>query len=176
MSHRRSVSHLFQRYFLFSMNTVVLLMGLAISTVQAAEAKVKAPDWALQTETGETIRLADFHGQPLILHFWATWCPYCKKVQPGLDALYQQYQEQGLAAVAISFREDDDATPGAVLKQRGISFKTAVQGEQVAALYGVRGTPTTLLIDSQGYLVYVTNTSDPNDVALITATKQLMKK
>ncbi|GAA5216060.1 peroxiredoxin family protein [Corallincola platygyrae] len=154
---------------------LLLVTSMAAFADQAEKTALPvAPDWQLTTQQGKPVALSDYRGKPLILHFWATWCPYCKRVQPGLDALYQQYQSQGLQAVAISFREDDDATPGEVLANRGITFPTAVNGEQVAANYGVRGTPTTFLIDTAGRVVYATNTSDPNDEALRNAVKTLV--
>lgn len=132
------------------------------STTTAKEAPL-APQWTLQTQQGESLSLADYKGKPLVLHFWATWCPYCKKLQPGLDAMLQKYQSQGLNVVAISFREDDDATPGDVLKARGATYQTAVNGDMVAKQYSVRGTPTTFVIDADGRVQFVSNTSDPED-------------
>jgi len=44
-----------------------------------------APAWQLKTQIGKTISLSDYKGKPIILHFWATWCPYCKKLQPKLE-------------------------------------------------------------------------------------------
>ena len=76
--------------------------------------------------------LADYRGRPLVLHFWATWCPYCKKLQPGLDRLRQRHVEQDLMVLGISFREDEGAEPQAVLQQRGLGFSTLVAGGKVA--------------------------------------------
>lgn len=125
-----------------------------------------APAFALPDANGKQVSLSDYQGQPLILHFWATWCPYCKKLQPGLEAVSQQYAEQGLVLLAVSYNEDEGAEPQAVLRRRGLHFKTLVNGDAVAGLYGVPGTPTTFFINRDGDIVGVTNTSNPEDPVL----------
>ncbi|WP_114325376.1 TlpA family protein disulfide reductase [Candidatus Colwellia aromaticivorans] len=113
-----------------------------------------APAWQLTTQTGKPISLSDYHGKPVILHFWATWCPYCKKLQPKLVELEKKYKSSGIKIVSISFNEDDGATPQDEIIKRGYDFITAVNGELVANQYGVRGTPSTFFINSQGKEIY----------------------
>jgi thiol-disulfide isomerase/thioredoxin len=138
---------------------------------------LEAPHWQLYNEAGQLIESTDFAGKPLIIHFWATWCPYCKKLQPGLDKLYKKYQADGLQLIAISFREDEGATPQAVLEERGMSFSTVVNGGQVAKdLFAVTGTPTTIFIDRLGRIVTTTRVSDPDDPRLEKIIKGLLKK
>lgn len=133
-----------------------------------------APGWTLQDADGNNVSLADFYGKPLILHFWATWCPYCKKVQPGLDHLYMEYRDQGLQLIAISFREDEAAEPQKSLDSRNQHFKTLLNGGEVAKNYGVKGTPTTFFIDAEGEIVLSTRTSNPDDPQLEIAVKDLL--
>lgn len=131
--------------------------------------------WELSTQSGETVSWQQLHGKPLILHFWATWCPYCKKLQPGLDRLYKKYQSQGLQLVAISFREDPGALPQDVLDARGHSFQTLVNGDSVARdVYDVSGTPTTIFIKANGEILGVTRSSDPDDPRLEQAIQLMM--
>ncbi len=144
--------------------SLLLIIGLTWS-VNATE-KQKAPEWQLAKANGEHVALSDFRGQPLVLHFWATWCPYCKKLQPGIEALYQTHKADGLQVMAVSFREDPGAKPAALLKKRGISFETAVNGEQVAAQYSVKGTPATFVISHKGNIVFYTSDSDPDNPKL----------
>ncbi len=135
----------------------------------------QAPDWALEDADGNIISLSDYNGKPLILHFWATWCPYCTKLQPGLERLYQEFKADGLEVLGISFLENDGATPQKALVKRGHTFKTVLHGEQVAGEYGVRGTPTTFFINKQGTIVWTTNNSDPEDLALREAVSYMLK-
>ena len=127
------------------------------------EAFQPAPSWTLKDAEGNNVSLADYRGKPLILHFWATWCPYCKKVQPGLSALHAKYQSQGLELVGISVREDAGAQPQQVLQERGHTFKTLLFGETAAEAYGVPGTPTTFFINQKGQLIGGSNSSNPDD-------------
>jgi cytochrome c biogenesis protein CcmG/thiol:disulfide interchange protein DsbE len=126
-------------------------------------ATIKAPDWTLKDAQGHDASLSNYQGKPLILHFWATWCPYCKKVQPGLEHLLNKYHTDGLELLGISFREDEGTLPQKVLDDRGFTFKTLVDGDVVATQYRVRGTPTTFFIDREGLVVWVSSGSDPND-------------
>lgn len=134
-----------------------------------------APDWQLTTQNGDVISLSQYKGKPLILHFWATWCPYCKKVQPKLVQLQKQYQNAGVELVGISFNEDEGAKPQDFLNKSGHTFITAIKGEKVAALYGVRGTPTTLFINKKGQVIYASNSSDVNNPNLELAVQQISK-
>jgi len=134
----------------------------------------KAPDFSLQTEQGQTISLSDYQGKPLILHFWATWCPYCRKLQPGLDKLYLKYKDQGLEMLAISLWEDAGARPQAVLIKRGLHFTTVLNGEEAGKQYQVKGTPTTVFIKKNGEVLGVTGISDPNAPVLEQAVQAII--
>ena len=134
-----------------------------------------APTWQLKTQSGDEISSFQYQNKPIILHFWATWCPYCKKLQPKLVELQQKYAEQGIEIVAISFNEDQGATPQDSITERGYTFKTAVDGEFVATNYGVVGTPTTFFINRHGKVVFKTTGSDINDPRLEQAVMEIVK-
>lgn len=139
--------------------------------------RLEAPQWQLYNEVGDLVKSSDYAGKPLIIHFWATWCPYCKKLQPGLDKLYKKYQADGLQLIAISFREDEGVTPQAVLEERGMSFSTVVNGDRVAQnLFGVKGTPTTIFIDKNGRIITSSRVSDPDDPRLEKIIKVMLSK
>ncbi|WP_091982519.1 peroxiredoxin family protein [Pseudoalteromonas denitrificans] len=135
----------------------------------------KAPDFTLKTQAGETISLSDYKGKPLILHFWATWCPYCKKLQPGLNRLYTKYKKQGLEMLAISLWEDEGATPQAVLNSRGYKLTTVINGDKLSKKYKVAGTPTTFFISKTGQIVFSTSNSNPDAPELEQAIKMILK-
>ncbi len=143
-------------------NVLALVVALLGSTAHAET----APSFTLLDAQGVQVSLSDFRGKPLVLHFWATWCPYCKKLQPGLERLARAHASSGLVVLGISFREDEGAQPQAVLRERGLTFATLLAGEQVAQAYGVRGTPTTFFIDRKGAIVAMTQTSGPDDPVL----------
>jgi cytochrome c biogenesis protein CcmG/thiol:disulfide interchange protein DsbE len=140
------------------------------------DAKEMAKPWQLKTQSGEVISLEQYKNTPIILHFWATWCPYCKKLQPTLVELQKKYQSQGVELISISFNEDDGALPQDEINHRGYSFITAVMGEEVAERYGVRGTPTTFFINRKNEIIFKTSSSDITDPRLDLALKEIIKK
>jgi thiol-disulfide isomerase/thioredoxin len=61
-----------------------------------------APDFALESLDGKTVRLSDFHGKAVLLNFWATWCGPCKIEMPWFEQLQRQYGSQGLQVIGIA--------------------------------------------------------------------------
>ncbi|HCH70454.1 MAG TPA: TlpA family protein disulfide reductase [Colwellia sp.] len=120
------------------------------------------------------ISLSDYQGKPVILHFWATWCPYFKKLQPKLVELEKKYQRSGIKIVAISF--NDGATPQDEINKRGYNFITTIKGELVADQYGVRGTPTSFFINRQGEAIYKSTSSDVKNPKLALAMQEIIKR
>ena len=134
-----------------------------------------APKFALADPLGKVHQWSEYKGKPTIIHFWATWCPYCKKLQPGLEKLRVDYSNSDLQILGISFNEDEGADPAHALEERGIHFPTLVKGESAAKAYGVPGTPTTVFINRRGEIVWVTNISDPNNPKLTLATELILQ-
>lgn len=147
---------------------LILLFSCFINSSFASELENPIPlvPLTLEMADGSQLKTAELLGTPYILHFWATWCPYCKKLQPGLEKIHQKYKRHGLRVIGVSFREDDDATPQQSLINRGHHFKTAIKADLIAQQLGIKGTPTTLFINKQGQVVWLTNTSDPDDKKL----------
>ena len=158
--------------------TLLALLFFALNANAGAEEKTvapQAPAWQLKTQSGDIISSTQFDGQGIILHFWATWCPYCKVLQPKLVELEKKYQQQGVKVVAISIHEDDDALPQDELTARGYSFPAAVNGDEVATLYGVKGTPTTFFINKKNQVIFKYTSSDTSDPRLELAVKEIVK-
>ena len=125
---------------------------------------IDAPDWTLPTEDGKKMSFADFKGKPIMLHFWGTWCPYCKKLHPGLEKIRVEYEDKGLVVLGISVNEPIGALPQTELKKRGINFLTLVEGDDVAIEdFEVAGTPTTVFISADGKILGSTMESNPDD-------------
>ena len=97
----------------------------------------------------QSISLSDYKNKPLILRFWATWCPYCEKLQPKLVELQQKDKASNVKIVAISFNEDDGTLPQNHLTERSYTYRAAVNGDKVAHKYGVQRTPTTFFINNK---------------------------
>ncbi|NQZ87432.1 MAG: TlpA family protein disulfide reductase [Colwellia sp.] len=160
-----------------ALSVFIILSSLFTFNAQANnDTNEKAQDWALKTQTGKSISLADYQGKPVILHFWATWCPYCKKLQPKLVELKEKYKSTGIEIVAISFNEDEGVNPQDSITQRGYEFITAVEGDKVAQQYGVKGTPTTFFINRSGKIIFKSSSSNIADPRLELAVKEIIKE
>lgn len=147
----------------------VLIFVVAVTYAQSVWAKEDSvplimPQWQLQTQEGDIVSAKDFAGKPLVLHFWATWCPYCKKLQPELDRLAQKYSSDGLQVIGVSLLEPDGARPQTELESRGVRFRTVVDGESLGIdVFNIQGTPTTVFIAPSGKVLGKTMQSDPTD-------------
>ncbi len=108
-----------------------------------------APDFQLDTVAGQPVSLAKLAGKPVVINFWATWCPPCKEEMPALEAAYQQHGDR-ISFLAVNVQEDK-RTVNRFVRQYELSLPVPldIDGE-VLRLYGVRGLPTTVFVDSEG--------------------------
>jgi outer membrane protein assembly factor BamD (BamD/ComL family)/thiol-disulfide isomerase/thioredoxin len=104
---------------------------------------------------GKTI--ADSRGKPVLLVFWATWCPHCRKEMPRLEAdIWKKYKEKGLQVVAVT-RHSRGQTNEKVVEYRdenSITMPIAVDSGTTSRAYGVSGIPAAALIDKDGKIAF----------------------
>lgn len=134
---------------------------------------VIAPAWQIKNDTIE-LSSESLLGKPYVLHFWATWCPDCKKLQPGLETISKGYVNKGIETYAISFWENPRAKPIKEMKRRGLDLRVLINGDDVAKLFDVTKTPTTVFINHRGEIVLTYAQSDPNDPQLRLAYEKLV--
>lgn len=134
--------------------------SLAESGVETEAVGYQGEDWVLENLKREKIRLSDYKGQPVLLVFWATWCPYCKKLLPGIAELNQKYESRGLKVIAVNIRED--WKPEVYWRNHGYTFDTVLEGDRVAAKYGISGTPGLVFIEPEGKVLGIQSFSDPH--------------
>jgi len=114
-----------------------------------------APATPITTADGQETTLAAFHGQVVLLNFWATWCAPCVREMPSLDRLQAKLQGEGLAVVAVSedFAGLDLVRPFFErLKLEHLAIFLDSDGA-LGKVFGIAGLPTTLLIDREGRVV-----------------------
>lgn len=108
-----------------------------------------APEFRLPSIDGHSVSLSDFHGKVVILDFWATWCPPCRREIPDFIALQSQYAGQGLQIVGVALDEPDKVKGFA--QSWGMNYPVLLGDNAIANLYGgISGIPTTFLIDRTG--------------------------
>jgi len=116
----------------------ILIAGLIISA-----SPLFAVEYEWEDMSGAVKSLADYKGKPVVLHFWATWCPPCRYELPELEAWRKANSEVEMIIVSL---DRDIADVDRYLKSEGLSFP-ALKGDMVKAQrLGVRGLPTTLVI------------------------------
>jgi len=122
----------------------------------------KRPDWSITLPDGKKASASDYDKKVVIVDFWATWCPPCRKEIPGFIKLQKEYGEKGLAIVGFSF-DRDQAAHDKFVKEQNMNYLSifamndAGQAviEQFQKLIGeIKGIPTTLVIDRKGQIIY----------------------
>lgn len=111
-----------------------------------------APDFNLQSVAGESIKLSDLQGRPLLINFWATWCAPCRIEMPALQDRFEKYADEGFAILAVDFNEPAEAVR-AFGEEFGLTFDLMLDpGGKIQELYRIRGYPTSFFIDEQGVI------------------------
>jgi thiol-disulfide isomerase/thioredoxin len=109
-------------------------------------------DFTLTDLEGKTWTLKSLQGKVVLVNFWATWCPPCRKEMPDLDSLYQRFKGQGLVILAISDEEADKVKP--YLAERKVTFPILLDpGRKVNELFRIDGIPKSFIYDRNGKLV-----------------------
>jgi peroxiredoxin len=109
-------------------------------------------DFTLPLVGGKSFRLIDHRGKPLLINFWATWCPPCLEEMPALERLWRQHKDGGFVLLAVSLDTDPELV-GPFLARHDLTFPVALDPKfEVANLYGVRALPATFVVDRLGNL------------------------
>ncbi len=108
-----------------------------------------APAFTLTNLDGKSISLADFRGKVVVLDFWATWCPPCRKEIPDFIDLQNEYGSRGVQIVGIALDEPERVR--AFARQNGMNYPVLLGSDVVTMRYGgIEGIPTTFIIDKSG--------------------------
>ncbi|NPV71307.1 MAG: TlpA family protein disulfide reductase [Firmicutes bacterium] len=119
---------------------------------QPASQQDSRDSWRLSDLSGETTGPADYQGKVVLVNFWATRCGYCVEEMPDMEKAARARAGQ-VAILAVNFGESQKAVES-FLSGKGYSFRVLLDAEgKVAARYGIRALPTTLVFDRAGNLV-----------------------
>ncbi|MCZ0755729.1 TlpA family protein disulfide reductase [Anoxybacillus sp. J5B_2022] len=143
---------------------IVLLLGLtgygiwqALAAEQNQEVGLSvgdtAPDFVLKTLNDEQIRLSQLRGKPVIINFWATWCPPCQREMPDLEKFYNDYK-QHVEFLSVNLTSQDSREKVApFLQQYGITFPVVLDTKgKILKLYNIQTIPTTYILDKNGVI------------------------
>ncbi len=144
--------------------SVALLFLSGFSSQEFNEGE-KVPDIVMNDLKGSTKKLSDLKGQVVLVDFWASWCKPCRKENPGIVKVYNEYKNtefkngQGFTVFSVSLDSKKTAWENAVEKD-GLVWDNHVSDlkgwkNDAAKLYGIRSLPHSYLIDGEGTIIAV---------------------
>jgi peroxiredoxin len=123
-----------------------------MTRLEADDAKREKADFTLTDLEGKPWHLRDLKGKVVLVNFWATWCPPCRKEMPDLQALYNKYKGDGLVVLSISDEETAKVTP--FIAERKITYPVLLDpGRKVNEAFVVEGIPKSFVYNREGKLV-----------------------
>ena len=145
--------------------------------IPAPQAGFSAPDFSLKTPTGESYTLSELRGQAVLVNLWATWCPPCRAEMPTIEAMYQEYKDQGFIVLAVDMTYQDD--PFEVVpftQEHNLTFPILLEETgDVAAAYQLRSLPSSYFINREGIISEVVIGGPMSEALLRTRIEQILK-
>ena len=118
---------------------------------------------------GQPAKLSDYSGKPVMLNFWATWCPPCRVEMPWMEQVYQEFKDQGFVILAVDAGERVapdyvQATVSGFIQSTGLTFPILLPNDPYTpqTQYSVYGLPSTYMINPEGVVVDVHRGMYPN--------------
>ncbi|WP_235839899.1 peroxiredoxin family protein [Derxia lacustris] len=114
-----------------------------------------APDVALRTLAGESLKLSDLRGKVVLVNFWATSCTTCVHEMPALAEAHRRFAARGYETVAVAMSYDRPDYVANFAQERALPFKVAIDidGAIAQAFSGIPATPTSFLVSKQGRIL-----------------------
>jgi len=115
-----------------------------------------APDFTLETIDGQSVRLSELFGQPVVVNFWASWCPPCRAEMPAMQTVYETYQGQIHLLAINATRQDSLADALAFVSENSLAFPILLDPDGAAyRQYAITSLPTTFFIGADGIVAEV---------------------
>jgi len=112
-----------------------------------------APDFTLPTLNDEPIQLSQLRGKPVIINFWATWCPPCQREMPDLEKFYSDYQSHVEFLSVNLTSQDRREKVASFIEQYGVTFPVVLDTKgKILKLYNIQTIPTTYILDENGVI------------------------
>lgn len=111
-----------------------------------------APNFEMQLPDGEKVTLNDLKGRPMIVNFWATWCPPCRREMPDLIKAYETHKNEGLVVLEVNSAEAPVQVE-AFIEQFGVTAPVVIDARgEVLGVYRTNGLPASFFIDKDGVI------------------------
>ena len=148
--------------------------GLERSATAAPQVGKPAPDFQLPSLDGQVITLSGLRGKPVLINFWATWCPACVEEMPYLQETYEKWTGKGLVLLTIDIGETSDTVKEFMVKYNLTMPVLLDTSQSVAQRYNITGIPTTFLIDKDGIIRVKRIGAFPSAAAIETELSKIM--
>lgn len=138
--------------FFLAFGFFLMIFGTASKAANLGE---RPPLFMVQTADGESFSLEKYKGKVVYLDFWASWCGPCRQSFPWMNDIHDKYSRQGLEVLAVNL-DGNKADAIKFLLESPAKFNIAYDSKALSPrLLGVKGMPTSFLIDKNGRLVSV---------------------
>jgi peroxiredoxin len=177
--------------FFFTIAALILVLGAAwiwISIpgedsttqgeLQVPQSGFYAPDFTLETIDQESYTLSELRGRPILVNFWASWCPPCRSEMPAMQRVYEDLQEQGFIVLAVNSTHQDNLEDAIAFSQtHELEFPILLDRDgSVGNLYEIRSLPTSFFIDPEGTIQDVVIGGPMSEALLRIRVEQLLKE
>lgn len=130
-----------------------IVVSSSSESESAEEQDYSAPDFTVYDSNGKAVNLSDYFGKPIVLNFWASWCPPCKSEMPHFETAYKENTDVQFLMVNMT-SGDTKADADAFIKDEGYTFPVLFDTDGDAAMtYGASSLPVTFFIDKNGDMV-----------------------
>ena len=134
----------------FTMFLAIVVMVTTTATSRSGKELVgkKAPSFVAPKVGGQLVSLENYKNKPLVLNFWASWCPPCRDETPGMERIWRKYEDQGVVILGINV-QDGEKEAERYISEFGVTFSNALDLDgSITVDYGVTGLPVTFFIDN----------------------------
>jgi len=116
--------------------------------------RATVPSFSIRTETGKQVRIEDYRGKVLLLNFWATWCPHCRRQVAAMNKLKQSFAAKDIEILALSVDKEGWTKVAPYMEENKLTLTVGLADATIQQKYGITGgIPLTYIIDRKGYAV-----------------------
>ncbi len=143
---------------LISLFAIFLATGLAnqaSATGRSGEQLIgrKAPEFLADSINGKPVSLSNYPESPIILNFWASWCPPCRDETPHFEKIWRLYKEKDVVVIGINV-QDDLNSANEYISEFDVTFINGMdKNGRIMVDYGVTGLPVTFFLDREGMII-----------------------